>query len=93
MLRRQKTDKLNGKVLIQLPARNISIVSCPFDPQEKVFYESLETKMQETLEKILEKQGQGNGSVYISVLLLFLRLRQGELHNHVCLSPRAKLFP
>lgn len=74
MLRRRKDDEINGKKLIELPKRTIEIVSCPFDASERTFYTSLETKMDDVLEKLMNQE---KGSKYISVLLLLLRLRQG----------------
>ncbi|KAJ3560995.1 hypothetical protein NP233_g10474 [Leucocoprinus birnbaumii] len=79
MLRRRKDDTLNGKKLIDLPKRTVEIVSCPFDSSERAFYTSLENKMDETLEKLLNSDGKG-GSKYMSVLLLLLRLRQACNH-------------
>lgn len=76
MLRRRKQDTLNGKALIELPARTVEIVPCAFDAHEKFFYESLETKMEGVLEKLLAET-KGGGGNYMSVLLLLLRLRQG----------------
>ncbi|KAG6811355.1 hypothetical protein H0H92_007820 [Tricholoma furcatifolium] len=76
MLRRQKDQQLNGKALIELPERTVTIVSCPFDASEKAFYTALETKMEGVIEKLM-----GNGqSNYMSVLLLLLRLRQACNH-------------
>jgi len=75
MLRRQKDDILNGKRLIELPKRTVKIISCPFDALEKALYASLETKMNETLEKLMNSD---KGNKYMSVLLLLLRLRQGK---------------
>lgn len=77
MLRRRKDDTLNGKRLIELPKRTVEIVSCPFDGSERAFYTSLETKMDETLEKLMSSD---KGNKYISVLLLLLRLRQACNH-------------
>lgn len=74
MLRRRKDDIINGKKLIELPQRTVEVISCPFDAAERTFYEALENKMDEVLEKLLN---QDKGSKYISVLLLLLRLRQG----------------
>ncbi|KAK2460825.1 hypothetical protein APHAL10511_007295 [Amanita phalloides] len=74
MLRRTKDQTLNGQKLIELPDRNVNVVSCTFDPAEQVFYKALETKMSDTLEKLMATT-KGNSS-YISVLLLLLRLRQ-----------------
>jgi SNF2 family DNA or RNA helicase len=75
MLRRQKTQILNGKPLIELPKRTVNIISCPFDASELAFYNALENKMEHVIEKLMS-QSKGN-SAYMSVLLLLLRLRQG----------------
>jgi len=77
MLRRQKDQNLNGKRLIELPKRTVSIISCPFDASEKAFYNALENKMEHVIQKLMS-QSKGN-SAYMSVLLLLLRLRQGLL--------------
>ena len=77
MLRRQKDQIINGKALIELPKRTVNVVSCDFDPSEHYFYESLETKMEGVIKKLMATST-GNSS-YISVLLLLLRLRQGTL--------------
>jgi SNF2 family DNA or RNA helicase len=77
MLRRQKNQTLNGKPLLNLPKRTVSIVSCPFDASELAFYNALENKMEHVIEKLMS-QTKGN-SAYMSVLLLLLRLRQGLL--------------
>ncbi|KAJ2919706.1 hypothetical protein MD484_g704, partial [Candolleomyces efflorescens] len=78
MLRRRKEDSLNGKSLIELPARDLEIISCPFDPHEKTFYESLEQKMETVLDKLMANSNGGGN--YMSVLLLLLRLRQACNH-------------
>ena len=75
MLRRRKDQIINGKALIELPKRTVNVVSCVFDASEKNFYDSLETKMESVVEKLMAtNKGKNN---YISVLLLLLRLRQG----------------
>ncbi|KAK7038089.1 SNF2 family DNA-dependent ATPase [Favolaschia claudopus] len=82
MLRRTKTQELNGKALVSLPPRTVKIISCSFMPSEQAFYSALETKMESVIEKIMRQSG-GGGSAYIGVLLLLLRLRQAC--NHPCL--------
>lgn len=77
MLRRRKDDNMNGKALIELPARNLEVISCPFDAAEKSFYNALEGKMESTLDKLMSDKSKSAGSNYMSVLLLLLRLRQG----------------
>lgn len=76
MLRRRKDQTLNGKALIELPKRTVKVVSCEFDSYEHAFYESLESKMESVIEKLMGSKGNN----YISVLLLLLRLRQACNH-------------
>lgn len=85
MLRRTKDQRLNGQRLIQLPDRNVNVVSCSFDSAEQEFYNALENKMSDTLEKLMSSNG-GNAA-YMSVLLLLLRLRQGKSMVSVEYSP------
>ena len=77
MLRRRKDQTLNGKALIELPKRTVEIVTCNFDDSERLFYDSLESKMEGVIEKLMASKG---GNSYISVLLLLLRLRQACNH-------------
>ncbi|KAE9389305.1 hypothetical protein BT96DRAFT_946980 [Gymnopus androsaceus JB14] len=77
MLRRRKDDTVNGKVLIELPPRIVNIISCPFSPSEQQFYNNLESKMSDVMEKLVEDANKaGQKANYMSVLLLLLRLRQ-----------------
>ncbi|KAJ7074069.1 SNF2 family N-terminal domain-containing protein [Mycena amicta] len=80
MLRRIKTQLINGKPLVDLPPRTVEVVSCKFDRAEETFYKALETKMEVVMASLMSKSG---GSAYIGVLLLLLRLRQAC--NHPCL--------
>ena len=81
MLRRQKDQILNGKPLMELPKRTVNVVSCDFDPFEKSFYDSLESKMESVIQKLMASS---KGNSYFSVLLLLLRLRQGTVINLFC---------
>ncbi|KAH7910542.1 SNF2 family N-terminal domain-containing protein [Hygrophoropsis aurantiaca] len=80
MLRRKKDQVLNGKPILQLPARNVDIVYCEFDEDEKAFYSKLEGKMSNELDKLQSSEENMN---YTHVLLMLLRLRQAC--NHPCL--------
>jgi SNF2 family DNA or RNA helicase len=76
MLRRCKTDVLNGKPLLELPGRHLSVVSCEFDEDERQFYLALESKVEEAMQKFVK-----NNEVmknYTNVMVLLLRLRQGR---------------
>lgn len=75
MLRRKKDSTVDGKVLIDLPPRNLNLVECDFDEDERAFYEALNAKIQLTLNKFI-KSGT-TMSNYTSMLVLLLRLRQG----------------
>lgn len=75
MLRRTKDHILNGKPIITLPARNLSVVQCKFDPDEHAFYKMLSERMTSELDKLLADEA---SKTYTHVLLMLLRLRQGE---------------
>ncbi|KAI9513461.1 SNF2 family N-terminal domain-containing protein [Russula earlei] len=78
MLRRRKTDVINGKPLIELPERYLSIVPCEFDEDERQFYFALENKIDEAMKKFAK-----NNEVmknYTNVMVLLLRLRQACNH-------------
>ncbi|KAJ7217158.1 SNF2 family DNA-dependent ATPase [Mycena pura] len=83
MLRRTKTQQINGKVLVELPSRTINVISCDFNASEQAFYTALETKMESVVDKLMKQSAAGGGSAYIGVLVLLLRLRQAC--NHPCL--------
>lgn len=78
MLRRKKDLVINGKPIITLPEREVNIIACTFDPEEREFYESISAKVESTLEKY-RKAGQMANN-YTSVLVLLLRLRQACNH-------------
>lgn len=75
MLRRRKDYILNGKAIIQLPARTVEVVKCDFDPEEHSFYTALEKKMSTEVDKLMNAgEAQKN---YTSIIVMLLRLRQG----------------
>jgi SNF2 family DNA or RNA helicase len=76
MLRRTKNSVVNGKPILQLPARNVQVVQCEFDEDEREFYNALADKVALTFNKYL-KAGEVMKN-YTSVLTLLLRLRQGR---------------
>lgn len=75
MLRRTKTTLINGKPIVDLPARLVNIVECDFDRVQREFYNSVEQKVADSLEQL--QQGDMR-KAYTSVLVLLLRLRQGQ---------------
>ncbi|KAH7101206.1 SNF2 family N-terminal domain-containing protein [Auriculariales sp. MPI-PUGE-AT-0066] len=74
MLRRTKASTLNGKPILELPARNVKVVECEFDASERQFYRSLEEKTAKIFND-MDRAGEVQKN-YISVLVMLLRLRQ-----------------
>ena len=77
MLRRTKDHILNGKPIITLPARNLSVVQRKFDLDEHAFYKTLSERMTTGLGKLVQVNEASKN--YTRMLLTLLRLRQGEL--------------
>ena len=77
MLRRTKSTVLNGKPLLKLPDRIVNLVECQFDPDERAFYNNVQTLVDNNLEKM--QQSGDMSKQYTSMLVLLLRLRQGGL--------------
>ncbi|RUS26326.1 SNF2 family N-terminal domain-containing protein [Jimgerdemannia flammicorona] len=77
MLRRTKTTLIDGKPLLDLPARNVIAVTPDFTEEERQFYTALEERTKTTFSK-LAKAGPNHN--YMSMLLLLLRLRQACNH-------------
>ncbi|TPX30674.1 hypothetical protein SmJEL517_g05813 [Synchytrium microbalum] len=71
MLRRMKTTLVDGKPLLNLPARDVKLTAYELGGDEREYYLSLETKMQKKLKKYI-KAGHVNAS---NVLAMLLRLR------------------
>ncbi|KAF8217682.1 SNF2 family N-terminal domain-containing protein [Mycena galopus ATCC 62051] len=78
MFRRTKAEVASE---LKLPKRSVVILPCKFDPSEQQFYIALKTKMDTVLKRIL---AQTEGSTYMNVLHLILRLRQAC--DHPCLA-------
>lgn len=77
MLRRSKTDKIDGKSILELPSKHVNIDEAQLQGDELEFYTALESKNQKLARKLLERRVKGN---YSSVLTLLLRLRQACCH-------------
>ncbi|KAJ9112340.1 hypothetical protein QFC19_000760 [Naganishia cerealis] len=76
MLRRTKDATIDGKPILNLPARKVEVVQCFFDPAERDFYDAFEQKQGLTFNKFL-KAGTALSN-YTSMLTMLLRLRQGK---------------
>ncbi|KAI8822237.1 SNF2 family N-terminal domain-containing protein [Fimicolochytrium jonesii] len=80
MLRRTKASKIDGKPLLQLPARNVNIEKVSLGPDELEFYTTLETRIKSTLKGF---QQDGYGKNFTNILVLLLRLRQACDHRQL----------
>jgi SNF2 family DNA or RNA helicase len=57
MLRRLKTAELNGKRILNLPERTVTVVNCTFDHDERTFYRALAERTALTMSKVCERDG------------------------------------
>ncbi|KAG9022470.1 hypothetical protein FRB95_014736 [Tulasnella sp. JGI-2019a] len=82
MLRRKKTDIVNGKPILALPGRTVALVECEFEQDEFDFYTAMVERTEVTLNKFAKPGAQ---NAYANVLVLLLRLRQACCHPELCL--------
>ncbi|KAG8961732.1 hypothetical protein FRC00_011446 [Tulasnella sp. 408] len=83
MLRRTKTQVVNGKPILSLPDRTVNMVECEFDQDEQEFYNALVERTDLTLNKFAKS---GLTNKFTSVLVLLLRLRQACCHPELCMK-------
>lgn len=57
MLRRHKESKLNGRRLLELPPKTEELVELEFSPEERMIYDSVETRMRIRFNQFL-RQGE-----------------------------------
>ncbi|KAJ1285692.1 hypothetical protein BS78_03G296700 [Paspalum vaginatum] len=81
MLRRTKATMLDGKPIISLPPKTVSLKTVDFTSEERAFYNTLEVESREQF-----KEYAAAGTVkqnYVNILLMLLRLRQACDHPHL----------
>ncbi|KAG2601171.1 helicase-like transcription factor CHR28 isoform X3 [Panicum virgatum] len=81
MLRRTKATMLDGKPIISLPPKTVSLKTVDFTTEERNFYNTLEVESREQF-----KEYAAAGTVrqnYVNILLMLLRLRQACDHPHL----------
>lgn len=81
MLRRTKDSKIDGKPILQLPAKTIEEQHTAFSKDEHDFYQALESRAKITFNKYLKAGTVGRN--YSNALVLLLRLRQACCHPHL----------
>ncbi|KAI8355880.1 SNF2 family N-terminal domain-containing protein [Mortierella sp. GBAus27b] len=80
-LRRTKKCTVDGKPILDLPERNVHMVSTPFTDDERAFYTALEHRTRDRFNAYVRA-----GTVmknYSNILVLLLRLRQACCHPHL----------
>ena len=80
MLRRTKTDKIDGQPILELPPKNVEVDETALEGEEHDFYVDLENKNQKLAKKLLARKAKGN---YSGILTLLLRLRQACIHSEL----------
>lgn len=60
MLRRLKTAEVNGKKILNLPARTVTVVKCLFDDDEWTFYKALAERTALRMSKVRFAHSQGS---------------------------------
>ncbi|CCE65232.1 hypothetical protein TPHA_0K00980 [Tetrapisispora phaffii CBS 4417] len=80
MLRRSKSDMIDGEPILELPSKHIDIVDTKLEGDELEFYTALEAKNKKLAMKLMERKVKGN---YSSILTLLLRLRQACCHSEL----------
>ncbi|GAB0488916.1 hypothetical protein MMPV_000129 [Pyropia vietnamensis] len=81
LLRRTKSEEVDGVPILVLPPKNIELRALQFSPDERAVYMALETKSRVQFNKYV-KAGTVMANLF-SVLVLLLRLRQACSHPHL----------
>ncbi|KAJ4465801.1 P-loop containing nucleoside triphosphate hydrolase protein, partial [Lentinula edodes] len=80
MLRRMKTDNVNGHPILELSALRVQIWPCELSAPEREFYCALEARMQSVLESLAKKLERGSIRTHNISWVFLLRLRQACVH-------------
>ncbi|SPO40446.1 related to ULS1  len=87
MLRRTKDATYEGKPILQLPDREVEVVSCDFDdPEERAFYAELESTIRKNKS---EAEAREEKNSTLADLVMLLRLRQACSHPTLTMSKTA----
>jgi len=80
LLRRTKETTHEGKKLIELPPKHISLIETDFDdPRERKVYNLLETRIRARVQEA-EEAGSSRGFGQMQMLMMLMRLRQACSH-------------
>ena len=81
LLRRTKKSVIDGRPILDLPARSTESQHAVFSPDEHDLYHALQTRTQLQFNKYLRANAVGRN--YSNILVLLLRLRQACCHPHL----------
>ncbi|KAK9811296.1 hypothetical protein WJX72_001345 [[Myrmecia] bisecta] len=81
--RRTKESQIDGRPIIVLPKKTVTVITQDFTPDELAFYDALENKTQDRFNKYVR---QGFAANYANILVLLLRLRQACVHPYLAQS-------
>ncbi|KAF9063045.1 SNF2 family N-terminal domain-containing protein [Rhodocollybia butyracea] len=88
MLRRRKSDRVNGAPILTLPEMVVEIWDIELSEKERAFYDLVEQRMHQILDAVL--QDDMGIEFYSTVWVMLLRLRQACLHPYLLLSQKVK---
>ncbi|GAW06048.1 hypothetical protein LENED_007941 [Lentinula edodes] len=78
MLRRLKTDYVNGLPILVLPELKIQVRHCDLSTPEREFYDALKARMQDVLGEVSKRSERGNLRLHSTAWVLVLRLQQDQ---------------
>lgn len=82
LLRRAKSDKIDGKPVIPLPARTVRLLELKFTKTEAEYYHAQEVQAVRDMNRLMNDTVERN--VMTSALVILLRLRQACNHPKLC---------
>ena len=68
VLRRVKSQQVNGRPIVELPSKSTTVVELDFSDRELAFYRGLEAKQQDAFEEYVRE---GFGVNYANILVCF----------------------
>lgn len=92
MLRRTKSQKINGKLLLQLPPFESHTLSVTLSEREQKLYNIILRKSQDELQTIEIQKQNSIYAQYMAILELLLRLRQWVDHPYIYIQSKSEEF-
>ncbi|KAM4771598.1 helicase-like transcription factor [Rhinophrynus dorsalis] len=90
-LRRTKTSKVNGKPVVELPARKVFVQYIKLSEEERQIYECMKKEGQVVINRYFNDGNEHSHSV--DVLAVLIRLRQLCCHPHLVFNSSSSIVP